>query len=257
MATPDPTIGDVLAAITKMRTDIMTRIDRLQDAVTALARDLQKTEGFLRPFLERKIRACSVPGCGKPRIGNGFCSMHWARDKAGKNLSTPARIPKGDLPAFLHQALGYTGGACLAWPFPVSEKKRYPTIKFGNGPVRVNRLVCGLTQGPAPSAKHHAAHSCGNALCVAPGHLRWATPKENMADKFDHGTALLGPRNHNAKLTEADVRMIRAQRNRTQTELAAEYGVSQLTISHVLKGKTWGWVTNVEKRLDDLDKKWG
>jgi len=47
MADQEPTIGDVLAAITKMRTDIMARVDRLQDAVTALARDFQNTKGFL------------------------------------------------------------------------------------------------------------------------------------------------------------------------------------------------------------------
>jgi chromosome segregation ATPase len=48
MADTNPTISDVLAAITKTRTDIMARIDRLQNEVTALGRDLDTTQTDVR-----------------------------------------------------------------------------------------------------------------------------------------------------------------------------------------------------------------
>jgi DNA-binding transcriptional regulator YiaG len=42
-----------------------------------------------------------------------------------------------------------------------------------------------------------------------------------------------------AVLTEDDVRAIRAARNRSQSELAAEYGVTQSCVSLVRRRVTW------------------
>jgi hypothetical protein len=55
---------------------------------------------------------------------------------------------------------------------------------------RATRVMCKLAHGPAPTPKHHAAHSCGKGheACINPKHLRWATPRENAADAKLHGT---------------------------------------------------------------------
>jgi len=53
----------------------------------------------------------------------------------------------------------------------------------------VNRLVCAAFHGPPPSPNHQAAHNDGNSRNDSSANLRWATPKENAADKVAHGTA--------------------------------------------------------------------
>lgn len=58
------------------------------------------------------------------------------------------------------------------------------------------------------------------------------------------GTVPRGDRHHNAKLTAADVRIIRDRLagGVTQSTLAEAYGVDQTTISHILHGKVWNHV---------------
>lgn len=117
----------------------------------------------------------------------------------------------------------------------------------------VNRLVCRAFHGPAPTATHHAAHNDGDKSNNCKDNLRWATPKENNADKVAHGTTLTGrphwsvanpanlnkgERNGLAKLTEQDVVQIR-QDERHQRIIAREYGVSQHAIWCVKSRATW------------------
>lgn len=85
-----------------------------------------------------------------------------------------------------------------------------------------------------------AAHSCGNAICVNPRHLRWASPAENTADKWDHGTMLLGEQCNGAKLTIADILEIRRLSGRiTQRKISERFWVSQANISAIVNQKRW------------------
>lgn len=52
-----------------------------------------------------------------------------------------------------------------------------------------------------------------------------------------------GTSNFRAKLNEADVLII-FKSNKSQSKLAEEYNVSQGTISHIKKGRTWVWLTS-------------
>lgn len=52
----------------------------------------------------------------------------------------------------------------------------------------VHRLVLSAFIGPPPSENHQGAHGDGNPRNNALSNLRWATPKENNADKILHGT---------------------------------------------------------------------
>jgi transposase-like protein len=58
----------------------------------------------------------------------------------------------------------------------------------------VHHLVLAALLRPRP-AGYQAAHGDGNKLNNTAANLRWATPKENNADKLRHGTALLGTKN--------------------------------------------------------------
>lgn len=74
--------------------------------------------------------------------------------------------------------------------------------------------------------------------------LEWGTPKENAADTVRHGRTLRGERQRNSKLTESGVLEIRSRvaDGESQTEIAADFGVSLPTINDIMRGRTWGWL---------------
>lgn len=128
----------------------------------------------------------------------------------------------------------------------------------------VHRLVCEAFHGPAPSAEHHVAHGDGTRRNNREDNLRWATRSENMEDSRLHGTMALGPRHGrtlcpertprgerhgHAKLTERDIRSIRAAAKRPGSgrALAAAYGVSPGSICLIRSGKTWKHVGSEEQ----------
>jgi hypothetical protein len=74
-----------------------------------------------------------------------------------------------------------------------------------------------------------------------PSNLAWGTHVENEADKLGHGTRLLGERHFNAKLTEEDVRRIRASRDTAASE-ATRYGIHEMHVYRIRRGERWGHV---------------
>lgn len=114
----------------------------------------------------------------------------------------------------------------------------------------LHRLVCLAFHGLPPSDRHQAAHNDGNKHNCHKDNIRWATPKENQADRKRHGTDPVGGRNPRAALSSADVSRIRAAfdgRKARYGEVAREakrYGVTRRTIQNVIRNKTW---TNTAK----------
>jgi hypothetical protein len=109
----------------------------------------------------------------------------------------------------------------------------------------VSRRVCEETKGPPPTPAHEAAHSCGKGhlACVTKGHLSWKTHAENQTDKLIHGTDNRGQKHMMVKLTEDDVREIRALRGTMlQREIARQFGISQQSVGDIFRRATWGWL---------------
>jgi hypothetical protein len=103
--------------------------------------------------------------------------------------------------------------------------------------------VCTAFHGPPPIPEYQAAHLDGKPANCAASNLAWKTHKENMADMLRHGTVPRGERNGYSKLTEADVRLMRAEwRGRSLAATAAEFGVSRPAVCMILSGKRWGWL---------------
>jgi hypothetical protein len=73
-------------------------------------------------------------------------------------------------------------------------------------------LVCEAFHGPRPSEHHEAAHWDGVRTNNSESNLRWATPKENAADRKRHGRDNRGNQHGCAKLTTNDVFEIRRLR---------------------------------------------
>lgn len=106
--------------------------------------------------------------------------------------------------------------------------------------LAVHAMVCETYRGARPAGAH-VGHRDGNPSNNALSNLRWVTPKRNERDKRGHGRMLLGERHHRAKLTESDVRRIRALRaaGAKLRALAEIFGVTDATISSIAKRQTW------------------
>jgi len=71
--------------------------------------------------------------------------------------------------------------------------------------------------------------------------LEYITQKQNVAHSYRQGRAPLGMNKPCAKLTDDAVRDIRRRyaKGEVQTVLAAEYGITQVQISSVVRRRTW------------------
>jgi len=102
---------------------------------------------------------------------------------------------------------------------------------------RPHTLVLTAFVGPRPEGME-CCHNDGNPWNNCIENLRWDTSKNNHADKVKHGTTNRGERCGTAKLTQAQVDLIRKD-TRLQRIIAAEYGVRDNTISRIKSGKRW------------------
>lgn len=94
---------------------------------------------------------------------------------------------------------------------------------------------------PAPPSDCalHSDH-CVTPSCVNPDHLRWGSQKENAddRDRLRRRTPLKGEQHGNAKLTDEQVRYIRAAK-KSQYVIAREVGVTQARVSAIRRGAAW------------------
>jgi hypothetical protein len=205
-------------------------------------------EGRASPMYDSQSRprkssskTCSVEGCGKPAHAKGRCGTHHRRWKLYGDDSIITRTPNGAPLAWLKSNAEFTGEECLFWPFG-GKGRGIINATVVHGPALPARIMCVLAHGKPPTRKYQAAHSCrgGPDGCVNPRHLRWATPRENAADRINDGTDYRGEKNKQAKLTEKEVLIIRSLSGKMfQREIAEEFNVTRECISAILRGRTW------------------
>lgn len=117
----------------------------------------------------------------------------------------------------------------------------YGQFRFQGTMKLAHRLMLERKLGRAISVNMEALHSCRNRHCVNPEHLREGTRQENMDDKVKDSTENSGEKNGQSKLTEEQVRTIRAD-TRTSYTICKEYRVSSATIRDIKCRKTWSHV---------------
>lgn len=140
-------------------------------------------------------------------------------------------------------------GTCWLWTGARTESG-HGVLQVGRRPNgnalnnQAHRVSWELHRGPIP-ASLKVCHNCpggDNPACVHPDHLFLDTQAGNVADAARKGRLRKGEGCHQAKLTEAAVREIRARYAAggiSQEKLAAEYGVGQNPISKIIHRKTW------------------
>lgn len=200
------------------------------------------------PLIKRKPpkwpKVCRVDGCQRASSAVGYCAAHYERFRKYGNAEVggPVVNNNGEAAQWLSRHSGINQEDCLEWPFGITGSG-YGAIYVNGSTIGAYRQMCILAHGEPPTPEYEAAHSCGNAKCVNPNHLRWATKKENQADRLVHGTDCRGEKCATAKLTEADVREIRRlEGSITKKKLSDMFGVHPSTIYLIHERKSWSWL---------------
>lgn len=143
-----------------------------------------------------------------------------------------------------------TPTGCWEWP-KYRDKQGYGRISVliegKRKCIGVHRLVAHLEHGMDLSQprKIYACHECDNPPCFNPDHVFVGTAQQNSDDAKAKGriASTAGERNKGGgnKLTATDVVEIRSLRveGRSQSQIAARFGIDQTMVSLILRGKKW------------------
>lgn len=149
---------------------------------------------------------------------------------------------------------------CWLWT-GASAKRAHATyghIWYGGKVDRAHRVSWKLHFGPI-SEGMQVLHRCDTPLCVRPDHLFLGSQLDNIHDMERKGRrrsvsgdahharrpgARVGERNGRARITAADVPVIRQLRadGLMFREIAARYGVAVPTIMHIVSRKNWSHI---------------
>lgn len=135
------------------------------------------------------------------------------------------------------------------WLWTAAKRDGYGVIRAGGHSrpfISAHRLSWMLFHGDIPGGLW-VLHSCDNPPCVRPDHLFLGTVKDNVRDAWLKGRLPLprplpGELNGCAKLTWNQVKEIRGlykTKNHTQDALSRMFGVSNQSISDIVRGASW------------------
>lgn len=130
---------------------------------------------------------------------------------------------------------------CWLWrgPTVANNKGNIPRgdIRMFGKHVKAHRFSYMIHNGEIPEGMI-VLHSCDNSLCMNPKHLRLGTHEENMEDMTKKNRQSKGEHRPLSKLTEDQVRAIRAD-TRNQYVIAAEYQITQGLVSAIKRRIRW------------------
>jgi hypothetical protein len=201
---------------------------------------------------KRRRQKCIIEGCEKMCPGNRekMCWPHVHRLlRYGDPLAGPPIVILGEGQRFLEKIATTVDlpTECIFWPF--GKGGRRGSVWFQGRTTTPAQAMCIRIHGPMPHPLWGALHSCGNGhrSCIHPGHISWGSRTKNFQDAVGHGTAAIGNRHPNAKLSPAQAFAIRNYRGpKTAVELAREYGVTPSTVRDIKIGKSWKFLKESE-----------
>lgn len=186
------------------------------------------------------MRGCSVEGCEARHRAHGFCNVHYQRWLKKGDPLAKVQLRAPDHIRFWNKVERTDDpNGCWHWKIK-KDLNAYGQFRSKElGPVGAHRFAFYLANGFLPE---ETMHTCDVRSCVNPRHLVAGTRSENMRDmvtKQRHRKDYYqGSDHHMAKLTDDDVRAIRASTEKNRP-LANRYGVEIQTIRAIQSRKTW------------------
>ena len=158
--------------------------------------------------------------------------------------------PEYEVSEFGHVRRRLPGGSPIAKvgrelrPSPGLYAHVYLHGKAGKRHISIHRLVALAFLGEPPSRAHQVAHNDGNPRNNHYTNLRYATPRENNADKIRHGTLPRGEKAGPSRFTATMVRQVRvlAAKEVPQEIIAEIFETSQSHIGRIVRKELWGHV---------------
>jgi hypothetical protein len=131
-------------------------------------------------------------------------------------------------------------GDCWIWTDAVNKSPGYGTLLVHGKRRYAHRLSYAHFNGPIPPGMF-VCHHCDVRRCVNPAHLFLGTVQDNADDASRKGRLMRGERHNMTRLTEDDVRAIRAD-GRLLRIIADDYGTAESRISQIKHRITWAWL---------------
>lgn len=134
-------------------------------------------------------------------------------------------------------------GACWLWTAAIGHGGYGSFARGDRSQITAHRMSWILTHGRNPPDQ--VLHRCDVPACVRPDHLWSGSHRDNHADKANKGRTPYGENNSQHKLTAEQVEAIRsryAAGGISQQALADHYGLSQPSVSALLRRETWARV---------------
>jgi len=193
--------------------------------------------------IPKRAPICTVEDCGLPHKTRGYCVGHYCRwQRHGDDFDRSPVMQRDETgEEIIARALrDAEPNTCIEWPLN-RNPQGYGVVSIDGKNGFAHRHVCRLAHGAPPTPRLLALHSCDNPPCINKHHLRWGTYKTNAEDRTKRGRGLLGETHHKAKLTEAQVREIKARlaAGEPRQRLADEFGVTNGSIWMIDKGINW------------------
>lgn len=181
--------------------------------------------------LVRVRSLCTVDGCDRKHLAKGLCGRHYQRARA-------PRLPTNEE---LYEAkIDRSGGpeACHPWTRSVNS------CGYGQFNHDGESLAArwGYKHYVGPLANDEVVrHTCDNPPCQNRRHWVKGTQVQNIYDAVERQRQHrpMGERNVKARLTEEQVRAIRADLATPRKVMAVRYGVNVATICAVQNRVTW------------------
>jgi hypothetical protein len=143
--------------------------------------------------------------------------------------------------ALAHRIEKLPESGCWIWMRKVN-KGGYGVTSVGRKTMAAHRAVYEYRTGQSIPPGMVLMHLCDVRSCVNPDHLRVGSYQDNTNDCIRKGRDYRGTRHHRSKLSEDDVRYIRANPDKPLRELGRELGVTMQCVWAVRHHRKWAHV---------------